>query len=169
MIWCDGGHQLSLAAPRCLSISINDGTRSLSDPNPVSCSGRNDACEGKTWAQFWAQRISTLCKMMNLNEIMLVPGGGVEPPWPQGPADFESAASASSAIPARGRSGRAAHKFPIALYIASDRLSTGPALSGIAPDVCAMCYGSWPDAETSVSGTVVNFRKPGAKGASKMD
>jgi hypothetical protein len=29
-----------------------------------------------------------------------VPGGGVEPPWPQGPADFESAASASSAIPA---------------------------------------------------------------------
>ena len=30
----------------------------------------------------------------------LVPGGGVEPPWPQGPADFESAASASSAIPA---------------------------------------------------------------------
>ena len=34
--------------------------------------------------------------------ILLVPGGGVEPPWPQGPADFESAASASSAIPARG-------------------------------------------------------------------
>src|ERR1035441_10205571 len=30
----------------------------------------------------------------------MVPGGGVEPPWPQGPADFESAASASSAIPA---------------------------------------------------------------------
>ncbi len=30
----------------------------------------------------------------------LVPGGGVEPPWPRGPADFESAASASSAIPA---------------------------------------------------------------------
>jgi hypothetical protein len=32
--------------------------------------------------------------------VLLVPGGGVEPPWPQGPADFESAASASSAIPA---------------------------------------------------------------------
>ena len=32
----------------------------------------------------------------------MVPGGGVEPPWPQGPADFESAASASSAIPALG-------------------------------------------------------------------
>jgi hypothetical protein len=32
----------------------------------------------------------------------MVPGGGVEPPWPQGPADFESAASASSAIPAKG-------------------------------------------------------------------
>ena len=34
--------------------------------------------------------------------ILLVPGGGVEPPRPQGSADFESAASASSAIPARG-------------------------------------------------------------------
>ena len=33
-------------------------------------------------------------------EERLVPGGGVEPPRPQGPADFESAASASSAIPA---------------------------------------------------------------------
>ncbi len=32
--------------------------------------------------------------------ILLVPGGGVEPPRPQGSADFESAASASSAIPA---------------------------------------------------------------------
>ncbi len=32
---------------------------------------------------------------------LLVPGGGVEPPRPQGSADFESAASASSAIPAR--------------------------------------------------------------------
>ena len=30
----------------------------------------------------------------------MVPGGGVEPPRPQGSADFESAASASSAIPA---------------------------------------------------------------------
>jgi hypothetical protein len=34
--------------------------------------------------------------------VFLVPGGGVEPPRAQGPADFESAASASSAIPARG-------------------------------------------------------------------
>ncbi len=32
--------------------------------------------------------------------LLLVPGGGVEPPRPQGSADFESAASASSAIPA---------------------------------------------------------------------
>jgi hypothetical protein len=32
--------------------------------------------------------------------IRLVPGGGVEPPRICGPADFESAASASSAIPA---------------------------------------------------------------------
>jgi hypothetical protein len=32
--------------------------------------------------------------------IKLVPGGGVEPPRYQVPADFESAASASSAIPA---------------------------------------------------------------------
>src|SRR3954454_22362048 len=30
----------------------------------------------------------------------MVPGGGIEPPRSQGPADFESAASASSAIPA---------------------------------------------------------------------
>ena len=30
----------------------------------------------------------------------MVPGGGVEPPRSQGSADFESAASASSAIPA---------------------------------------------------------------------
>ena len=35
--------------------------------------------------------------------ILLVPGGGVEPPRSQGSADFESAASASSAIPALGR------------------------------------------------------------------
>src|SRR5437016_1245216 len=34
----------------------------------------------------------------------VVPGGGVEPPRYQVPADFESAASASSAIPAIGRS-----------------------------------------------------------------
>src|SRR5512146_915170 len=33
---------------------------------------------------------------------VLVPGGGVEPPRCQAPADFESAASASSAIPAKG-------------------------------------------------------------------
>jgi hypothetical protein len=33
----------------------------------------------------------------------LVPGGGVEPPRSQGSADFESAASASSAIPAENR------------------------------------------------------------------
>ena len=33
-------------------------------------------------------------------DIYLVPGGGVEPPRYQVPADFESAASASSAIPA---------------------------------------------------------------------
>ena len=32
--------------------------------------------------------------------LKLVPGGGVEPPRYQVPADFESAASASSAIPA---------------------------------------------------------------------
>jgi hypothetical protein len=32
---------------------------------------------------------------------VLVPGGGVEPPRYQVPADFESAASASSAIPAK--------------------------------------------------------------------
>src|SRR5581483_10189852 len=34
--------------------------------------------------------------------VLLVPGGGVEPPRSQGSADFESAASASSAIPASG-------------------------------------------------------------------
>jgi hypothetical protein len=33
---------------------------------------------------------------------VVVPGGGIEPPRAQGPADFESAASASSAIPAMG-------------------------------------------------------------------
>ena len=50
--------------------------------------------------------------------IFLVPGGGVEPPRSQGSADFESAASASSAIPAhlfectsgRGYCGLAARK-----------------------------------------------------------
>jgi hypothetical protein len=35
-----------------------------------------------------------------LKPKLLVPGGGVEPPRICGPADFESAASASSAIPA---------------------------------------------------------------------
>jgi hypothetical protein len=32
--------------------------------------------------------------------ILMVPKGGVEPPWPQGPRDFESRASASSATSA---------------------------------------------------------------------
>jgi hypothetical protein len=31
---------------------------------------------------------------------IMVPKGGVEPPWPQGPRDFESRASASSATSA---------------------------------------------------------------------
>ena len=34
---------------------------------------------------------------------MMVPKGGVEPPWPQGPRDFESRASASSATSARAQ------------------------------------------------------------------
>lgn len=37
----------------------------------------------------------------------VVPGAGVEPARPQGPADFKSAASASSAIPAGRRPGGA--------------------------------------------------------------
>ncbi len=30
------------------------------------------------------------CNLLDLLHLGLVPGGGVEPPWPQGPADFES-------------------------------------------------------------------------------
>src|SRR5579885_1617815 len=41
----------------------------------------------------------------------LVPGGGVEPPRYQVPADFESAASASSAIPAREGTLRVAQRI----------------------------------------------------------
>jgi hypothetical protein len=41
----------------------------------------------------------------------MVPGGGIEPPRAQGPADFESAASASSAIPARVGINRLAQYF----------------------------------------------------------
>ena len=40
-------------------------------------------------------------KRGNHKNLEVVPGGGVEPPRYQVPADFESAASASSAIPAR--------------------------------------------------------------------
>ena len=41
-----------------------------------------------------------LSKLLGFSDLLLVPGGGVEPPRYQVPADFESAASASSAIPA---------------------------------------------------------------------
>ena len=40
------------------------------------------------------------CQPVEKKLEFLVPGGGVEPPRYQVPADFESAASASSAIPA---------------------------------------------------------------------
>ena len=32
--------------------------------------------------------------------LFLVPGGGIEPPWAQGPLDFESSASTSFTTPA---------------------------------------------------------------------
>src|ERR1700757_2526660 len=42
----------------------------------------------------------TIAKRQHHKKLGVVPGGGVEPPRYQVPADFESAASASSAIPA---------------------------------------------------------------------
>ena len=48
---------------------------------------------------------------------VLVPGGGVEPPRYQVPADFESAASASSAIPAQDNSLNCSILLRVALWL----------------------------------------------------
>src|SRR5438876_8422452 len=44
--------------------------------------------------------VNTSAHLSRAVGCLMVPGGGVEPPRYQVPADFESAASASSAIPA---------------------------------------------------------------------
>ena len=67
--------------------------------------------------------------------VLLVPGGGVEPPREVVSADFESAASASSAIPAEGgRQASVSHRgafcvttcgaFPWRFWAVSGLLST---------------------------------------------
>ena len=58
--------------------------------------------QGKKYDSFPSELLRLWYGIDIASLISVVPGGGVEPPWPQGPADFESAASASSAIPARG-------------------------------------------------------------------
>ena len=84
------GQRISKCEPQTCTRFVPPRSLSLSEPTAIR-TATNDF--GLSGFERHYSLISLFC---------LVPGGGVEPPWPQGPADFESAASASSAIPAQG-------------------------------------------------------------------
>ena len=84
------GQRISKCEPQTCTRFVPPQSLSLSEPTAIR-TATNDF--GLSGFERHYSLISLFC---------LVPGGGVEPPWPQGPADFESAASASSAIPAQG-------------------------------------------------------------------
>src|SRR5579859_1528574 len=100
---------MSLSASHCVPIKGKNSLFGAQQEPTATRTAANQNDHSKSRGHF-------LCKPF----IILVPGGGVEPPREVVSADFESAASASSAIPAEEGYSR---QYRIAPTVASPELS----------------------------------------------